>query len=368
VASLAPTPPVADAPRKSPPPLSLPLPREDTAAPFGATVARRSPPPPLQTESGRASALQTPSGRASANASPVPAVAATSAASAAAPAAAVPAAVRSPSSPAAADGDVRGDWKQLRHDDGRLFYYNRATKKTTWAAAGTPFADAAPAAAAAVASPAVSDVAALPQHGEKRDGWKAVKDDKSGKMYFVNAATKKTTWNVSDTPFASPATSVAASPIMSPTAADGDVRGDWQRKTQADTGRAYYYNRATKKTTWSVNETPFAEGQAAVASPAVSDVAALPQHGEKRDGWKAVKDDKSGKMYFVNAATKKTTWNVGDTPFASPAASPAASPKAADGDVRGDWQRKTQADTGRAYYYNRATKKTTWAAVGTPFE
>ena len=96
--------------------------------------------------------------------------------------------------------------------------------------------------------------------------------------------------------------------------------------------------------------------------------------------WIAKADPKSGKTYYYNPATKKTTWDLKkelssvavavDKPPAvsAPTPAPAAAPTATPSDDGGvaaalaakTWIAKPDPKTGKTYYYNPSTKKTTW--------
>jgi hypothetical protein len=156
-----------------------------------------------------------------------------------------------------------------------------------------------------------------------------MQDKASGRTYFVNTKSKVTTWKISETDFASAPedTAVDAAKPSSPggsaasvVPAPGEVRGDWKAMLDKASGRTYYVNTKTKVTTWKVVETDFASDAnspsvAAATNPAAS--AGVPASGSVKGDWKAVKDEKSGKTYYVNTKTKVTTWKIAETSFAA---------------------------------------------------
>lgn len=85
-------------------------------------------------------------------------------------------------------------------------------------------------------------------------------------------------------------------------ASTSDLPPGWKSKVDATYGRVYYYNKALNKTQW---ERPEASERAAPpppprAKPAV--VAPLPP------GWQATIDPASGREYYFNPHTQKTSW------------------------------------------------------------
>jgi hypothetical protein len=178
-----------------------------------------------------------------------------------------------------------------------------------------------PVAAPAVeASPAKSEPAS---DVVTRGDWRRSVDSASGRLVYKHLPTKKKQWSSSGTPFADDtptpnkpaAATPAASPsnaVASPSKTDKVVLGDWTRKYDERKAKFFYANKALKLSQWTVEGTPFdgyVESSAAAASPSRSAV------GEK-DGWKEVFDEKKGKPYYVEIATKRTTWKISETPFA----------------------------------------------------
>jgi len=74
-------------------------------------------------------------------------------------------------------------------------------------------------------------------------------DPKSGKPYYYNRSTKQTTWTRPAGPREEPNTAQPSSPAAPPPASPGSS-GEWAEKVDPRSGRPYYYNRATKETTW----------------------------------------------------------------------------------------------------------------------
>jgi len=96
----------------------------------------------------------------------------------------------------------------------------------------------------------------------------------------------------------------------------------WEMKTDARTGRSYFLNHTTKKTTWKdprestpvrVQEEKKEETQTdndfnnfAQSRSILQDVSKVV--APMPPGWEAKKDARNGKTYYVNHLTKKTTW------------------------------------------------------------
>lgn len=147
----------------------------------------------------------------------------------------------------------------------------------------------------------------------------------------------------------------------------------WTEATDPKTGKTYYYNKQTKKTQW----TKPAEMEEAASTPAAAAATEDPENVAAN--WAESTDPKSGRKYYYNRVTKKTSWKMppcmggedtASTAAAAPAAAsattaaaPAAAPAAANDDpanVPANWREATDPSSGRKYYYNKVTKVTSW--------
>jgi len=160
--------------------------------------------------------------------------------------------------------------------------------------------------------------------------WAAVVDKNSGRTYYYNKVTKATQWTKPEGMDAAPAPAPVAAPAAS-TAGEPDpdtVGAYWAESKDPNSGRTYYYNKKTKKTVWKRPECMDQESSTAAPTPAavVTPVAAVvepepvkfvepvpvakpveapkPAAGE----WAEAKDPQSGRPYWFNRATKQTTW------------------------------------------------------------
>merc|ERR1719482_85806 len=68
----------------------------------------------------------------------------------------------------------------------------------------------------------------------------------------------------------------------------------WEMTTDPNTGKPYYFNRATGQSSWTP---PGAVAPATLPAAAASPAAALPA------GWEAAADPATGKTYYFNRAT-----------------------------------------------------------------
>ena len=261
-----------------------------------------------------------------------------------------------PTTTAAKKALADGVWVEKKDPkSGKAYYMNKATKRTTWdldkelakapaAASTTPAKPAAqsstsPAKAASTPAKAADPVAAALASGT----WVEKKDPKSGKAYYFNKATKKTTWDlakelgvasaaspaaaVSDgqATAAKPTTTEPAKPLpgQQRTVAQVLAEGTWVERSDPKTGRTFYFNKETKKATWDLvkelglapaaevaakpaEPTQTASSPAAAAAAASANNAYSVDHVLASGKWKASKDF-NGSTYYMHVETGETT-------------------------------------------------------------
>jgi hypothetical protein len=176
--------------------------------------------------------------------------------------------------------------------------------------------------------------------------WQEAKDPKSGKSYWYNKQTKETTWK---DPNAAGATAPAApAPAAAATSSDDPeaVAANWAESKDPKSGKPYYYNKVTKKTSWARPACMAAAAEAATTSPSSAGPPALPATAaatpataapSAAGAWQEAKDPNSGRSYWYNKQTKETTWKdpnaaaagAAATTTPPPAAAAAAAPAAA---------------------------------------
>jgi len=151
-------------------------------------------------------------------------------------------------------------------------------------------------------------------------GWSSKIDPRTGRTYYLNNITKKTSWQLPQVAVQAPAVTHQAPLPMG-----------WSSKVDPSTGRTYYLNNITKKTSW---QRPQA-AQGTYQAPAVVNPNQLPFP------WVAKKDPSTGKVYFQNNQTKRTQWT-----------DPRPLPNG--------WNAKVDPSTQKTYYINHISKQTSW--------
>jgi len=152
-------------------------------------------------------------------------------------------------------------------------------------------------------------------------------------------------------PAAAPASAAAPAPAPAPAeeVKSPKLPPDWAEVKDPKSGKVYYYNKKTKKTSWTPPE-PEPEPEPAAAEPEPQ-----PEPEPAADalppGWTEAVDPRSGKTYYYNKATKETSWKK---PTAAAAAPPAAD------ELPAGWAECVDPNSGKTYYYNKATKQTSW--------
>ena len=216
-----------------------------------------------------------------------------------------------------------------------------------------------PETAAAAPVPAPPPAAAMPQEETStidstaeaplRPGWIELVDDSSGRKYYFNEQKGQTTWErpiVETTPVdetkvqsAPPQTdAVEETPAPAPrvdqpeTAAevDNQLPDGWVEVVDEASGSTYYVNKIDNTTTWSRPTMSDLAMDSAMKQPSQpeqapeekQEVAPAPEQQEQEQeetenaqdvaplppGWMELKDEASGRSYYVNQADNTTTW------------------------------------------------------------
>ena len=172
----------------------------------------------------------------------------------------------------------------------------------------------------------------------------------------------------------------------------------WSSTIDPSSGQMYWYNQRTKKTMWttpacrqSVVAVPAASGSGAPAAGAsaagaatwrgggvtAATVVAAVDPNDVAENWLVFK--RASQPYFYNQATKKTTWDMPaclKAAAAAPTKSGGAAPKAAsatktaqsaapnpDTNANNDatkWVERFDKKSGRSYWGNKVTRRTSW--------
>lgn len=218
--------------------------------------------------------------------------------------------------------------------------------------------------------------------------WHMAKDPNSGKDYWYNEETKKSSWTDPTTRGQTPDEGIhAALENLASGSRAGDASpaaaaaaGDWQKLTDNSSGtpRVYYWCKKTGETRW--DEPPTHKHVPSHRKAQVRDHMDRPITVKGDDGgnWTKAKDEKSGKTYWYNEATGKSSWS---DPHATAAGDSAASalPKGDRAshrknfrlnhrgsaiqvkDSSGDkWTMASDPASGRAYWYNLTTGASSW--------
>jgi hypothetical protein len=118
--------------------------------------------------------------------------------------------------------------------------------------------------------------------------WTEHKDQKSGKVYFYNKSTKKSTYTRPE-------------------------ELSWEEKYDKNNKRSYYYNKTSKKSQWEkpAKFTPLAAAATTSATPAPAAAAAAPAAAAAAvagSDWAEKLDPKSGRKYYYNKKTRESSW------------------------------------------------------------
>eukprot|EP00808_Paulinella_micropora_P026680 g54161.t1 len=143
----------------------------------------------------------------------------------------------------------------------------------------------------------------------------------------------------------------------------------WVEATDPKTKRKYYYNKKTKKTQWTKPAEMDQDKGDDSDEPEQEDYENNPAY------WSTSQDPKSRRTYYYNKKTKATSWSRPACLGAEEAPEPKKEkvveeqqapkeeepkkeePKKAPADV---WKKAIDPRSGKPYWYNKATKETTW--------
>lgn len=275
-------------------------------------------------------------------------------------------------------------------------------------------------------TPPLSELSGLPDvESSSRPlptGWETRTSRTHGRVFYVKPSSGKTTWrhpayleeDALQSP-SSPSTHRGVTPPLTERAGvDEGVKSSlplpvgWEMKSSASTGKVYYVNTALRKTTWNhpavveaASTTPKDEKQApkrprsssprlAAVTPPLSQRSAITNADASSvplpEGWVTKTSLSTGKTFYANPSTGKTTWKhpgkmsqaVGSSGLGGTRApevvTPPVSSRTAVADTDSSagskpllegWEMRKSKTNGRVYYANSATGKTSWKHPGT---
>jgi hypothetical protein len=281
------------------------------------------------------------------------------------------------------------DWSVEIHPSGQPFYIDRKARRSTWT------------------KPAILDFGSPDRALVSDTIWDAEVDE-TGNSYYVNRKTRRSTWTrpsmlddddlqkvgaLSDKD--SESTDLAASTTT------------WETVVDEDTGKMYYSNRKSRRSTWTrpkelgeinaAKETTQSD-QNENKNSTGSNCSLAPLNTVKEDVeddtrkitdtnasfpsniWDAEVEVNTGKMYYVNRKSRRSTWTRPDNLVLSENSTKKTmvddtdlenntqtiSNREFEKDIvhesigSGDWEEHIDAETGKQYYLDKKQRRTTW--------
>ncbi|KAK7196065.1 WW domain containing protein [Novymonas esmeraldas] len=184
--------------------------------------------------------------------------------------------------------------------------------------------------------------------GALPDGWEERTHPQTGRIFYVDHRSKKTTWERPSNPSSAATTNIAsvAKHVVAGGTGAAELPAPWEACVDPQSGRTFYVNHDTKSTTW---HPPSAVPSSASSAASVPTTAAappppLPPNGHANTGgdrdWVPRVDVATGRTFYVNEKTRQTRW----TPPTSAA----------------PWEARVDPQSGRTFYVNHDTKTTSW--------
>ena len=213
--------------------------------------------------------------------------------------------------PVGTEDKMVGDWAELQDKEGRTYYNNTKTGKTSWDKSDDFEKE-------------IKDGDANEKE-KKEEDWVETQDDE-GRTYYYNTKTEMTLW---ERPAALEKKDSGVSPVRptspdsptknkakkeaSPVAINSEAAADWVETQDDDEGRTYYYNVKTEETTWEKPE-GFDNQKKNAESSGISPVRPQSPSEEENKGpvmpgnWVEYEDDE-GRLYYYNSETQQTVWD-----------------------------------------------------------
>ena len=168
------------------------------------------------------------------------------------------------------------------------------------------------------------------------NNWKQHVDKKSGKTYYHNKATNKTSWE-------RPQDSAAAEKKV-PTLSKKETAYQAQQRAMLEVKQRNLTNERMKKNKEKMRNKNKKKASAKMKNKFATTSNKNTEKNKKKnlpDNWKELVDEKSGKKYFYNVITKETSWERPP-------------------DLQEGWTEFMDVKTKKPYWGHRATGKTTW--------
>jgi hypothetical protein len=260
----------------------------------------------------------------------------------------------------------RGEWEEMKDPEtGALFYYNHKTGANLWEMPPEFKQD---------------DADEQKEWGMRRTKsmklrkigeWEEMKDPDSGALYYYNHKTGVTQWEAlpefQDSPSAEDIT--PAETVQKGMTRKKSMRlrkvGEWEELKEEESGKIFFYNHKTGVSQWDAPPGFEVEVKAddkftlSDSSDMDSDPNLQKEWGMKRTksmrlrkfgDWEELKEEESGKIFFYNKATGVSQWNP-----------PAEFSEQGDHiKTLGDWEELKDETSGKMYFYNKATGVTQW--------
>ena len=190
--------------------------------------------------------------------------------------------------------------------------------------------------------------------------WKEMVDEESGHKYYLNEASGDWQWEMPEG-FNAEWTDMQDLGALNARSDQKRNVGDWQERTDQDSGALYYYNVMTEEVQW---EKPANFDNAWLAGEDLQKLTARSTVKRELGQWKELWDPDAQQVYYFNEATNESAWEKpqgwDDQQWLDSQDTAQLTDRSKKTKEAGAWSELVDETSGATYYFNSDTHETQW--------